>query len=335
MKFFEGIDRIGVLLNPLFFDKKNINRHKDPYNRLTLHKAGQFYVLSIHEEWFNPFFDYQVQIALAVYELVKEGVITFPDTPFTPLYICQYHKYFILNIVALEFFSDFKHANIKLEKEMLKKTIDEAKDEGGLYQYYDKNSNKLTDTCYSPDKKGSKKSKHIVYNKLEKSIKDNNHAPIETLIKTQNPIRLEFRIYANNSKWLHWDNLKGDYQKIFNRYKEYLAVIFNNYIAGCLTIKGKENNNYKKIIKTAKSKNRERFRTKRGKLKQHDILTDEDLFLNKALSQFKLDEKKQRIIETFTGLSKKEVNITKIEIFNKTMFELNKNRENNGKIEQK
>jgi hypothetical protein len=335
MKFFEGIDRIGVLLNPLFFDKKNINRHKDPYKRLTLHKAGQFYVLSIQEEWFDPFLDYQVQIALAVYELVKEGVITFPDTLFTPLYIYQYYKYFILNIVALEFFSDFKSENIKLEKEMLKETIDDAKDEGGLYQYYDKNDNKLTDTYYSPDKKGSKKSKHIVYNKLKKSIEDNNHASIETLIKTQNPIRLEFRVYANNSKWLHWDNLKGDYQKIFNRYKEYLAVIFNNYITGCLTIKGKENNNYKKIIKTARSKNRERFRTKGGKLKQNDILTDKDLFSNKTLSQFRPDKKKQGIIENFTGLSKKKVNIMKIGIFNKTMTELNKNRGNNGKTEQK
>lgn len=334
MKFFEGIDRIGVLLNPLFFDKKNISRHKDPYNRLTLHKAGRFYVLSIHEEWFNPFFDYQVQIALAVYVLVKEGVISFPDSPFTPLYIYQYHKYFILNIVALEFFSDFKYSNIKLEKEMLKTTIDEAKYEGGLYQYRDEKNNKLTDTYYSPDKKGSKKSKHIVYNKLEKSIKDNNHAPVETLIKTQNPIRLEFRIYANNSKWLHWDNLKGDYQKIFNRYKEYLAVIFNNYIAGCLTIKGKENNNYKKIIKTAKSKNRERFRTKGEKLKQNDVLTDEYLFPNKTLSKFKLDKNKQRIIECFTGLSTKKANIIKSGKFNENMIELNKKRENNGKLEQ-
>ncbi|MDR3142462.1 MAG: hypothetical protein LBU37_12180 [Tannerellaceae bacterium] len=95
MKCTEGIDRIGLLLNPLFFDKKNIIKHKDPYNRLTLHPAGQFYVLSIHAEWFNPLLDYQMQIAMAIYELVKEGVINFSDTMLTP--------YLYINIINTSF----------------------------------------------------------------------------------------------------------------------------------------------------------------------------------------------------------------------------------------
>jgi hypothetical protein len=37
-------------------------------------------------------------------------------------------------------------------------------------------------------------------------------------MNTQNPIRLEFKIYATNSDWLHYDNLKGDCIQIMNRY---------------------------------------------------------------------------------------------------------------------
>ena len=264
----EGIDRIGVLLNPIFFRKENIHKHKDPYKRLTLHKAGQWYLLSIHEEWFNPFFDYQSQIAMAIYELVKEGVIEFPDNMFTPYFIYRFHDYFILSVAGVEFFSDFKDGNIEVNKNMLKTNIPEAKNEGGLYQYYDKKKNKVTDTCYSPDCHGSRKSQFISYNKLEKSIKDNNHASREKIIKNQNPWRCEFKIFSNNSNWLNWDNFKGNYQQIFNRYKEYLAVIYNNQVDGCLSVKGNENPNFRNVVKAAKENNMVRFSNAKGQLKK-------------------------------------------------------------------
>jgi hypothetical protein len=266
MKYFEGIDKIGVILNPIFFNKTNINRHKDPLRKLTLHPHGKWCTLAIHDEWFNPFFDYQLQIAMAIHVLVKEGVIDFPDNIFTLYLIYKNIYWFILNITSIEFYSDFKRENIYIDENILFQTIDKAKEESGFYQYYDKKTASLTDTYYSPDKKGSRKSLFIVYEKLEKMIKENNHASVETLIKYQNPVRCEYKVYSNNSTWLHWDNLKGTYKDIFDRYKSYLAVIYNNYVAGNIVVKGNENPNFKSIIDTAMRQNKIRF-TNNGKSK--------------------------------------------------------------------
>jgi len=201
---------------------------------------------------------------MAIYELVKEGVIEFPNTIFTPYFIYQFPGYFISSFVAIEFFSDFKRENITISENMLKPTINEAKEEGGFYQYYDKKKKVFTDTYYSPDKNGSRKSQFICYNKLAKSIKDNNHASVEILKQYQNPIRCEFKVFINNSIWLNWNNLKGTYQQVFNRYRDYLAVIYNNQVQGCIKVKSDENPNFISIVRTANKNNMVRFRNPRG-----------------------------------------------------------------------
>jgi hypothetical protein len=315
MKFKEGIDRIGVLLNPLFLKKENIHKYKDPKRRLTLHVNWNWCVLSIHEEWFNPTFNYQVQIALAIYELIKVGVIEFSDNMFTKYLIYRYHEYFIHSIVAIEFFSDFKDENINVNKNMLKTSIPIAKSEGGLYQY--KKNNILTDTYYSPDYNGSRKSQFIIYNKLKKSIKDNNIASVGNLIKYQNPWRCEFKVFSNNSNWLNWDNLKGDYQQVFNRYKEYLAVIYNNQVDGSLTVKGNENPNFINVVKTAKEKNMIRFRNANERLKKKE-----------KISELSSDNS----LEILDNFSKKGAIIRATEIFNEKVSKLNVDRNNWHKI---
>jgi hypothetical protein len=296
----EGIDKIGVILNPLFFDKKNIIKHNDPYNRLTLHPAGRLTILSIHQEWFNPFFDYQIQIALAIYELIKEGVIDFPDTIFTPLFIYKNHSLFILNVVSCEFFFDFRQKNIEINQDMVSSSINEAFNEGMLYQYFDKKTNALTDTFYSPDIQLHSKSQFICYNKLRKSIKDNNIASVEELSKNQREIRCEYKIYSCNSEWLHWDNFQGNYKTVFNRYKEYLAVLYNKYISGCLTVHGKENPNFKKIIKIAERDNKIRFTNLKGKLKKREVH-------KRVFSEEKLNEKVKKIMDNFEQFSVKKM----------------------------
>jgi hypothetical protein len=321
MKYKEGIDKVKVLLNPLFYDKTKINLHKDPYNRLTLHRAGMFTALSIHDEWFNPFMDYQMQIALAISELVKEGLFNFPYNNFTSLFIYTNIKYFILNVIGIEFYSDFKEENVKINAEMLKPTLDEAVEIGGLYQYCDKKTGKITDTTYTPDKNGSKKSKHISYNKLEKSIKDNNHASVDTLIKEQNPKRLEFRLLSNNCDWLHWNNLKGNYSEIFNRYLDYLAVIYNTLLQGNIRVRGKENPHYKKIIRTAIKENKIRYKNKERKL-THEEKCNKDFLNPKEASSINRREKKaEEIFDSFNKNSNKKSNILIIEKMN----EINKN----------
>jgi hypothetical protein len=119
----EGIDKVSVLLNPLILNSSCKKKHVDPLNRLTLHKSGAFTTLVIHQEFFNPFFDYQKQIAFAVYELVKHGIINFPDTIFTPFIIYEYHSLFILNVVALEFYSSWASDEIEVNEDMSKTTL--------------------------------------------------------------------------------------------------------------------------------------------------------------------------------------------------------------------
>jgi len=36
----EGIDKISFVLNPLFLNNDCVKKHIDPYNRLSVHKAG-------------------------------------------------------------------------------------------------------------------------------------------------------------------------------------------------------------------------------------------------------------------------------------------------------
>ncbi|MDR1584196.1 MAG: hypothetical protein LBS55_13250, partial [Prevotellaceae bacterium] len=325
MKHKEGIDKVKVLLNPLFYDPSKINRHKDPYNLLTLHRAGIFTALSIHDEWFNPFLDYQWQIALAISELVREGLFNFPYNDLTAFCIYTNIQYFILNVVGIEFYSDFKEKNVKINTEMLKPTIDEAKEIGGLYQYFDKKTGKITGTTYTPDKKGSKKSKHTTYNKLEKSIKDNNHASVADLIKEQNPIRLEFRLLSNNCDWLHWDNLKGNYIEIFSRYLDYLAVTFNTLLQGNLSVKGNENPQYKKIIKTAIKDNRIRFTNKGHKLRYKEKCGADFLNVKETSSENNIEQKKEEIINSLSKNINKKSNILAIEKMREIARQLPKN----------
>jgi hypothetical protein len=313
MMFCEGIDKVDVLLNPLFFSQDNINRHKDPYHRLALRPAGVFWVLSIQAEWFNPFVDYQAQIAFAVYELAKEGVISFMGTPCTPWMIYLFHECFFLNIVAIEFYSDFKRDNVAIHDAKVFHTIDEAKANDGLYRYYSEKEGQLTETCYSSDKKGARKSQFIAYNRLKKSIRDNNIAPVEELEQKQNPIRCEFKLYSTNTNWLNWDNLRGNYQDIFNRHLGLLAVIYNNQVDGCITVKGQENPNFKRVVKYANRENKTRFKNKRGgdQLKQRETWPDDVLHPEKSMTAEELDDKRAKTVAEVKQGAENKANMAK------------------------
>jgi len=204
----EGIDKIGIILNPLFLNKDNRKKYFDPNNKIEVHSAGVFTVLTIKQEYFNIFFDYQKQIALAIYELVKKGIFNFPDKgALTLWFIYNFSQYFILRIVSLEFYSDWNEDDVKVEPDMFRYTLDEAKDEDCLYRYVTED-NEVTDTFYSNDKSLSKydRSSFICYNKKKKDIKEKqiSHDVINNYAR---PTRTEFRLYADNTPWLHWDNL--------------------------------------------------------------------------------------------------------------------------------
>ena len=260
----EGIDKISVIINPLFLNKDCKKRHIFPDNRLTLHKAGPFTVLAIHQEYFNPLLDYQMQISFAVYELIKIGLINFPDTIMTPYFIYKNHSWFILRIVALEFYSSWANDEIIIDDDMVETNLETAIVNDCLYRYVVKSTGEITNTYYSNDKSTSKynRSSFIIYDKQKKDIHD-NRLPKEVILANTKPIRSEFRLYAENTPWLHWDNLQGDYNTIFKRHKRQLAVIYNNYVRECITVSSKVNENFNKVVKCAEKINPVRSNSKR------------------------------------------------------------------------
>ena len=305
----EGIDKIGVILHPLFLNKENAKKYFDPNNCLEIHPAGIYTVLSIKQEYFNIFFDYQKQIVCAIYELVKAGVINFPDTLLTLWYIYNYPQYFILRIVSLEFYSDWREEDIYINPDMYKCNLEEAKDEGFLYRYIT-DDKEITDTYYSNDKSLSKydRSSFICYNKRKKDSKENqiSHNDINNYAR---PIRTEFRLYADNTPWLHWDNLKEDYQQIFNRHVALMATIYNNFVRECISVNNKANPNFSKIIKEANKYNHIRYKGNKIK-KRGDIKLYNDEQVN--------------IINEFKDLSVENENIENAKKLQKNMEKLRK-----------
>jgi hypothetical protein len=144
-----------------------------------------------------------------------------------------------------------------------------------------------------------------------KLIKDNNKMRKEEILKNNDKRRGEIKLYSSNSKWLHWDNFMGTYKHIFNRYLEYLAVIYNNYILGCLLIHGKENPNFKKIMKLAEKNNNIRYKNRKSKLKKHVVWEKEKLMPDKFLSDQEIEIRKGNIEQVFSEFSVKTKNIKK------------------------
>jgi hypothetical protein len=262
----EGIDKITVVLNPLLLNKENVWKYHDPYNRLTFHRAGAFTALSIHEEWFNPFFDYQIQIAMAIHEIIKKKVINFPDNIFTLYTIYTNPSFFFVSIVCTEFYFDYKKENIWGYEEMNAANSDKAKEEGLLYRYAFINEDgdtEITNTYYTNDYADSKKSIFCLYNRIEKLLRDNNKDTAKNIKKYQNEIRCEIRLTNENCPYLRWDNFKGAYKNIINRFSDYLSVIYGNHICGLFNVKGNENKRFKKIIYLFRERQKELQRKNR------------------------------------------------------------------------
>jgi hypothetical protein len=288
----EGIDKIKVLLNPLLLNKEKVNHFFDPMNKLSLKQAGSFTALSIQAEWFNPYFDYQPQIANAIYQLVKCGVLDFPDIPYlTLLCIFKYPYSFILNIVEVEFYSDFKKENSIINQELVTNNLDEAKRKGFFYQYHNNVNGKPmpTETYYSPHFNNI--SEFIFYNKLEKSkTVDNNKTTHKVLDQYQNELRAEFKLDSQNTDFLHWDNFRGNYLQIFKRHMDNLATIYYNKVNGIINFKCKENPNFKKVITKAIKNKPQKYNGK--KLNKSYDYPEEKLHPDKVLSEIDFVQKK-------------------------------------------
>ena len=302
------IDKISLLLNPLFINKDCKKTHIDPYNRLILRHVYSKTILIIKQEYFNPFIDHQVQIAGAIYELIKQGIIDFPDNALTPLFIYKFHEYFIHNVTGIEFYCSWEEDEIEINKDMFKYNLEEAKENDCLYRFKNEDGN-LTNTYYSNDKalNSYDRSSFIVYDKQKKDLEE-NQIPKDVIMAYGKPIRTEFRLYSDNTPWLHWDNLKGDYQDIFNRHIKLLATIYNNYVSECITVSSKTNKGFNKIIKEAEKSNPIRYtggqlkkrKPIKGNKKQEMVLNELSRFTSKSENM----EKAQSIQEAIGIMAK-------------------------------
>jgi len=259
-----GIDKIKLILNPLFLnsDYKGYIRAD---NKLTVHKEGDYTLLSIHAEYFNPFFDFYTQIAYAIYELIEKGVFNF--TIFNPalalMYISQNMNVFVSSVSHAEFFHDFPKGKVTVDKD--------AVDNGDIVQYKDKDGN-LTDTYYSNDyEAGKRKSSFCVYNKREKLLHDRN-IKRKTIDDMNVETRIEARLGRENCSYLDIANFTGTFEDIFKRFQPFLAVLYYNYLSGHVDVKGKGNTHYTRLVRSAQKGKTKYFN--RQRLQKSEPITE-------------------------------------------------------------
>ncbi|GAB1482882.1 hypothetical protein MASR2M78_16980 [Treponema sp.] len=205
MRCIEGIDKIKIVLNPLFINpnKRNI-KHIDPHNRLTLHRAGWFTALAIHAEYFNMVIDYKMNIALAIYDLIKNEIISFPDNMYTLSFIYKNLDWFVLFVQELEFFFDFRPEDIVIDEDELNPNID---GEG-------KQLIKYRSTFYSNDYRSGKRHSILKIYDRETKLKQDRSMKSQDISSHPYKSRLEFRLCRNNCEYLNIDDLEGTYVEI-------------------------------------------------------------------------------------------------------------------------
>jgi len=238
-----GIDKIKLILNPAFLNNDRPKYIKSN-NALTLHNAGCFTFLAIHSEYFNPFIDYKLQIAKAIYELIEKKVINFQnDYPIlTLMIIWQYMNCFILGVSQVEFYFDFPKGKVSVESTPIKND--------DIIQYMDKDGI-FHETFYSNDyEPGKRKSSFCVYNKYFKLIHD-RHLSYKAIDEMNVEYRIEARLSRENCPYLDLYNLSRTYEDIFKRFKSFLAIQYYNYLYGFIEVTGKSNTYFARLLREA------------------------------------------------------------------------------------
>jgi hypothetical protein len=239
-----GIDKIKLILNPFFLNDFEA-KHIRPDNALTLHRVGNFVFLNIHAEYCNPLYNYRLTIASAIFELIQKKVIVLPlDNPvLTFMFICNHMEYFIMGISQLEFYFDFPKNKVEIEEDAIIN--------GDIIQFNDKDG-KPQECYYTNDyTRYERKSRFCVYNKRKKYLHD-NHIKKSEIEKQNIEYRIEARLGRENCAYLNIDNLAGNYETIFKKFQSFLAVLFFTHLYNYITVKGKGNTYYTRLVRKAK-----------------------------------------------------------------------------------
>lgn len=304
-----GIDKICVALNPFYlrndipFNKKRMYS-LDPAHYVNLIKKGNLYIeLQINQEALEPFLDHQFQVINYLRLILKKGLFIFEYSKINEMLLVINYEYFIMGLTRLEIYIDTAEGDIQIENEATFSSIKEARQEEGLFCY--ENSLDGSKTFYSNDYVKENKKKNIngvdssicLYNKRIKDIAE-NHLNKVSIYKHKTPYRCEFRLDITNTAWLNMSNIKDSARQIFNRYSEYLAVKYNDFLRDNVMMDVKNNPELAKIIKLADdriTKDKRRFRSKKLKTREGEQLTNmKKVPVETILQSFSLGKRQEK-----------------------------------------
>jgi hypothetical protein len=285
----EGLDKIKIILNPYYINLENKSDKLCSHNELTLHKGGPFRMVSIHAEFINHKQDIHISLARAVYHLIEKGIYNIEflkgvDKYKAIYFIFKHLNYFIILISEVEFYFNIRRENIVVKKEAI------------IYGYLRKIQDKERrgTSYYSKDynEKYGRNSSAIIYDRYEKLIKDNQTSH-KILNKMKYKTRIELKLFNVSTDWIHIDNFKGTYRRIFNRYFYFLTILYKKFIKDYILINSSENRYLDKIVKGASIIDKIRFANQDNKLSQQGPIDKNKMSLTKITN----NEKEMAIIE--------------------------------------
>lgn len=306
-----GIDKICVALNPLWL-KEDIPFNKlgiyslDGMHYVNLVKKGGVYVeLQINQEAFNSYLDHKMQVAAYLPLLLEKGLLQLENNFLGRILLLMYYDYIIIGLTRVEIYIDSKPGDVEVIEDASFCKINDAKQEEGLFCYENSHNNSKTFYSYDYTKEDKKKNvkRHdslvCMYDKRIKDLSD-NHINKESILKHKYSYRMEWRIDISNSNWLNLDNIRGSARQIFNRYAEYMAFIYNNYLRDNVEINVKNNREFNKVLKLADHQledDVQRFRSKKLKNRNNEKIKNNKLVDFRNLSKESFGEKENCIRE--------------------------------------
>ncbi|PKN98242.1 MAG: hypothetical protein CVU43_16470 [Chloroflexi bacterium HGW-Chloroflexi-5] len=240
---YEGIDKISIAINPMFLNPFRPAGLIDPTKKITLHFFGWIPTIDIHAEALDYNVDFHYQLSEVISWLIEKNVLLFPKTPITQVFVHEHLDYFVLYLRELEFYFDFTKEQILIDKNEYDSEL----------SIEERNFIRVGTTFYSKDfRKNKHKSKLIIYDRNEK-LKHSRNKKYREIESNEFSERLEFRLCANNCAYMHMDNIKGNYEEVFNNYLPFLSALYNIYIKNSVTFSLDDTHpNFNKIIKKSK-----------------------------------------------------------------------------------
>lgn len=212
----EGIDTITFEVFPQFVNTQNWWNKRQVFNGVSLEirksKYKNFYYCHIQAEVLNQNRNIRGQVKGIVACLYLGHFIDFKCMDANPYALIFYRVDKLIQLEGIDFHFDFKAEDIKFPQE---------------------NMPFLT-TMYSKDHK-KRKSLWIIYDR-RKYLHKVNQIKSELIDNMPYPMRVEIRLHRSNCKYIHIDNLNGNYYQVLFLYLDYIAKSWRKHSASLCKI---------------------------------------------------------------------------------------------------